>query len=147
MYSMEFKLFGLTFRLEVVVICVIVGWMLCAHLLCSCAKVSLKEGMQLLGAPVSWEMEKHVPGSWTSKANKYANGMGYQENSKRYQAYTGTQVPLPPDQMLFFADNEFKPECCPTTYSNGSGCACPSSEQVKYLNERGGNRSMAPSDF
>ena len=65
--------------------------------------------------------------------------MGYQSNAKRYQAYTGTPVPLPKGEMLFFADNLFKPECCPNTYSNGSGCACMTTKQYNYLITRGGN--------
>ena len=51
-------------------------------------------------------------------------------------------------QLNFFADNQFKPECCvSSTYSSGTGCACLSSEQVNYLNQRGGNRTIAPTEF
>ena len=38
-------------------------------------------------------------------------------------------------------DAKFKPECCPSPYSASTGCACMSSEQIAYLNSRGGNRS------
>ena len=148
MYSMEYKLFGLNFRLEVVVICLVVGLILGAHLFCSCTTVNLKEGMQMLGsAPTDWSMGTGVSGSWTNKAEQYAKDMGYQDNLKKYQSYVGTPVPLPPGQLFMFADNKFKPECCPTTYTSSTGCSCISEEQVKYINERGGNRTIAPSEF
>jgi len=47
--------------------------------------------------------------------------------------------PLPPDEMLMFSNTPFKPECCPNTYSNGSGCACMTGQQYNYLILRGGN--------
>lgn len=40
---------------------------------------------------------------------------------------------------LLFKDTAFKPECCPNTYSNSMGCACMSTTQYNYLNNRGGN--------
>ena len=40
---------------------------------------------------------------------------------------------------LLFKDTAFKPECCPNTYSNSMGCACMTTQQYNYLNNRGGN--------
>jgi len=48
-------------------------------------------------------------------------------------------VPLPEGQMLMFANTDFKPECCPNTYSNSMGCACMTVPQYNYLIDRGGN--------
>jgi hypothetical protein len=48
-------------------------------------------------------------------------------------------VPLPEGEMLMFANTPFKPECCPNTYSNSSGCACMTTKQYNYLIERGAN--------
>lgn len=46
-------------------------------------------------------------------------------------------LPLPEGEMLMFANTPFRPECCPNTYSNSSGCACMTSEQVNFLKLRG----------
>ena len=46
-------------------------------------------------------------------------------------------LPLPEGEMLMFADTPFRPECCPNTYSNSSGCACMTSDQVNFLKLRG----------
>ena len=48
-------------------------------------------------------------------------------------------VPLPEGELLMFANTEFKPSCCPNTYTNGSGCACMTTKQLNYLTSRGGN--------
>ena len=48
-------------------------------------------------------------------------------------------IPLPEGELLLFANTPFKPECCPNTYSNSTGCACMTTGQYNYLVERGGN--------
>ena len=54
----------------------------------------------------------------------------------------GGKVPLPEGELVFFDKTKFSPECCPSPYSNSEGCVCASPEQMKYLNERGGNRTL-----
>lgn len=49
---MEVKLLGLTFRVEVVVLCILLGWILGAHLFCSCVKVTPYEGFQMIKSSV-----------------------------------------------------------------------------------------------
>jgi hypothetical protein len=82
-----------------------------------------------------------VASSWINKASIYSKNLGYQDATKKSNAYSGTQVPLPEGELFFFQNNQFKPECCPSPYSASTGCACMSSEQVAYLNSRGGNRT------
>ncbi len=48
-------------------------------------------------------------------------------------------IPLPEGELDFFATTEFKPECCPNSYSNSTGCACMTMPQYRYLQERGSN--------
>ena len=53
----------------------------------------------------------------------------------------------PINPAKFFFDNiEFKPDCCPSTYSSSQGCACLCPQQINYLNSRGGNRTC-PTQF
>jgi len=144
---MEMKLFGIQCRVEVIIICLIVGGILGAHLLCSCSKIGLVEGMAMMGAPLEWQMGAGQAMNWQNKANQYANDMGYSEQRSKYSQYSGTPVPLPEGQLFMFADNKFKPECCPSTYTSSTGCACITQEQVDYINQRGGNRTMAPAEY
>lgn len=49
---MEVKLLGLTFRVEVVVLCILLGWILGAHLFCSCVRITPYEGFQMIKSSV-----------------------------------------------------------------------------------------------
>ena len=82
------------------------------------------------------------PGSWAQKAAGYASDMGYNTVLSSHANYKGTDVPLQ-GTLSFFKDNAFKPECCPSTYTSSTGCACTSVAQLNYLNQRGGNRTLA----
>ena len=112
---------------------------------------SSRQGMTNMdnAAPLGWDMGQGMSGqSWSSRAEQFAASMGYTDTTKSFQENKGTPVPLAEGQLNFFADNQFKPECCvSSTYSSGTGCACLSSEQVNYLNQRGGNRTIAPTEF
>lgn len=199
---MEIRVFGMTLRLEVLIIALLLGMVLGGHLLCSCAKVPISEAFGQLteglendkppaavaesalpaaGAESALPAEGAAPapatpqtitvapankkkndatekfsdyseyraedsnadvtGSWISKASKYSSDLGYHATSGKANTYVGTAVPLPDGELFFFQNNQFKPECCPNPYSSSTGCACMSTEQIKYLNTRGGNRT------
>jgi hypothetical protein len=211
---MEIRVFGMTLRLEVIIIAILLGMVLGGHLLCSCAKVPISEAFSetaegdvvndvtagsgadaaMAGAmaptpdpanavdvaavlemdgnagevpgPVpappkkaatatnqhaepfsdysqyrDGENNSDVTDSWISKAGKYSSDLGYQPTSCKSNTYVGTAVPLPDGELFFFQNNQFKPECCPGPYSSSTGCACMSTEQINYLNTRGGNRT------
>jgi hypothetical protein len=136
---MEMKLLGIKFRPMVVALCLIVGIMIGSFVLCSCAKVSLKEvkeSFQTMGAPTRYNMSVGVPGSYGARK--------LQSIAPHLDVNQGPKLPLPPGELFFFADNNFKPECCVPPFSSVSsadGCACVTKEQVDYINARGGNRS------
>jgi hypothetical protein len=144
---MELKIFGYQLRVELIIIGLLVWALLSGHLLCSCSKISAQEGMAVMGAALDWTMGSDISTSWTTRADAYAKSMGYSTTQSKWSQYKGTPVPLPEGEMYMFADNEFKPECCPSTYSSSTGCACITQEQVNYINQRGGNRTMAPAEF
>jgi len=76
--------------------------------------------------------------TWVADAKEYNSIV-----STKRSDYKGTAVPLSDENMFYFKDNQFKPECCPATYSTSTGCACMSTDQKNYLNERGGNRTFS----
>ena len=51
------------------------------------------------------------------------------------------------DNLFIFKDNECKPECCGSSFSCGGGCVCTTSDQRKYINQRGGNRTVPDDGF
>jgi hypothetical protein len=143
---MEVKIFGKSCRLEIIIISIVVGIILGVNLFCSC-RTNTMESMENMGSSLDDNMGDGVMNSWINKADDYAKSMGNTETQKKWAQYQGTPVPLPEGQLYMFADNEFKPECCPSTYSSSTGCACITTEQVNYINERGGNRTIAPAEY
>lgn len=143
---MKIKIFGLTCRVELLVISVILGAFVGAHLLCSCAKVdNIKVGLKKAkegftsGAPLNYKMGNGVYGSWETR--KQGEGGSPKWRSKFHDSYKGTKVPLPEGQLFFWADNTYAPECCGSSVSGSDGCLCATKEQIDYINQRGGNRT------
>ena len=139
---MEITILGSKVRVFIVLLCVIVGWFIGANMFCTCAGGGLMEGFQagseLAGAVLDYRMSTGNKSSWELQTN---NNTTYNDWYKSLETNTGGPVPLPEGEMLIFDQNKFDPSCCPSAYSNSMGCVCPSSEQMQYLNERGGNRT------
>ena len=134
-------------------------------------KEGFQAGIVGLGSALDYKIGKGVKGSWENKdvqanapvfirpdsslitqADTMTNTLApatipseINDNANIYsnlEKNEGGPVPLPEEELLFFNRNKFSPECCPSAYSNGDGCVCASPEQMKYLNERGGNRTL-----
>jgi hypothetical protein len=99
-----------------------------------------KEGMTTLGSDVNEIQNSDVAGMWVTKANTYASEFGYGIINNTGSAYTADE-PLKNGELVLFAKNKSKPECCPSPYSTSTGCVCMTPEQIHYLNTRGGNRT------
>ena len=110
---MQIKLFGMKARVELLVLIGLLGLYLGSTMLCSCMRY---EGMSNIGDCNTFS---------SLKGNK------------------GPGVPLPEGEMLIFKGDRSSPECCPATYSTSQGCLCITEDQMEYLNERGGNRTLA----
>tara|TARA_B100000963_G_scaffold361013_1_gene394375 strand:- start:782 stop:1267 length:486 start_codon:yes stop_codon:yes gene_type:complete len=158
---MNITILGLKCRVEIIVLCIVVGFVIASFTICSCAKVSpesckkvldeskdvITEGFRKISdiadaASLNYHMNADQNGSWSQKALGYAGDMGYNTVLASHANYKGTEVPLQ-DTKVFFKNNAFKPECCPSTYTSSTGCACTSVAQLNYLNQRGGNRTLA----
>ena len=99
-----------------------------------------KEGMTTLGSDVNEIQNSDVAGMWVTKANTYASEFGYGTINNTGSAHSA-EVPLNNGELVIFAKNKSKPECCPSPYSTSTGCVCITPEQINYLNTRGGNRT------
>ena len=95
-------------------------------------------------------MDMLVPGSFgTAPIGTYD---GLNMAAKLPPASQGFRARLPnepltgpqpgPDQMFYFANNQCKPECCGSTLSCDGGCVCTTPEQRRFINTRGGNRTV-----
>jgi hypothetical protein len=77
--------------------------------------------------------------SWNAPDMTVVPGKPLSPGVKQFLAREPQPVPLPEGEMFMFATTPFKPECCPNTYSNSSGCACMTGNQYNWLVQRGGN--------
>jgi hypothetical protein len=133
---MEIKFLGMTFRLEIILLAILLIYIMNAHTICSCSKVGLSEGFQMIkdaGSALNYKMDEGVP------LNKTPGALFMNKD------FQSTTIPLPDGKMDFFENTQFKPECCPGIFSNGSGCACLSKDQMNHLFQRGGNNTTSSS--
>jgi len=77
--------------------------------------------------------------TWASPTLTYSSAETADAGVKKIMDRAQQPIPLVKGEMDMFASTEFKPECCPNTYSNSSGCACMTTNQYDYLVDRGGN--------
>ena len=148
MYNMEVSIGSYKFRLEILILIVIVFWIMFGHVLCSCCLFNKKfEGF--VGANNSSngtqfgssKMQGYImnPSTWSMPSLNYSPGTTHSAGVKAIWNRPKQPIPLPKDELDMFATTEFKPECCPNAYSNSSGCACMTVKQYNYLHNRGGN--------
>jgi hypothetical protein len=141
---MEVKIFGQKLRVEIIILSMLVGAFIAMNMWCSCAGGFLEgfaAGTELVGAALNYSIGDGVPISWEAEdtQNITSNTNSIYEH---LDANKGSPVPLQEGELFMFSKNKFDSSCCPSTYSNSMGCACLSTEQAKYLNERGGNRTL-----
>ena len=128
-------------RIEVVVVSLIVGGLVALSLFCNVKREGYRNrGINnLMGSNLRYVMNQDVPGVPTTTVN-----MKPESCSKWFAPLAsntaGRNVPLGEDELAIFSNNKQSPLCCPSTYSGSDGCVCPTENQMKYLNARGGNR-------
>lgn len=155
---MEYKVLGVKFNVVNVIVCVALGFLICAMIGCDCVNIKkivkeknlvekVKEGFvsglsctqnninvasplaPLIGATPS--MDTAAP---LKKGDNKAPMVASVEGEKMF--------------YLNEHDVNYKPECCiKSPISNSMGCACLNDNQWNFLNQRGGNRTMAPTEF
>lgn len=94
------------------------------------------------GESSAFDLEENMPvntDSWSAQNLTIVPGEPLSKGVQEIKNRPKQPIPLPEGEMLLFANTEFKPECCPNTFSSSSGCACMTTGQYKYLTGRGGN--------
>jgi len=70
-------------------------------------------------------------------AHETADISGAKKNIDMEQAEA--DIALDEEKMFVFSNTKFLPECCPSAYSTGQGCACVSDRIKNHIGSRGGN--------
>jgi hypothetical protein len=146
-------------RLEYAIIIVFLIVVIVGHSMKSSSYSGLLEGFEPTGDKEDKEgdnLKPHIvsPSPVTEGFSNYKTNAGPQfaENNSDFThlpvsqwtsvVNVGSQnanQPSSSDSMDFFANTQFKPECCPNSYSGSEGCACMSNAQYNTLISRGGN--------
>ena len=90
-------------------------------------------------SPYSLNSEKINTNSWNSPNMVITPGQPVSPEVKAFLNRPKQPLPLPEGELDLFFNTQFKPECCPNTYSRSDGCACMTGDQYNYLILRGGN--------
>ena len=145
---MEISLLGMKLNVELLILIGVVYLILVGHAVCGCCHFSHNtEGFTgdntNYGESSSYSLSgAYAPintNSWNLPNLTVTPGQPLSKGVKEILDRKAQPVPLPEGELYMFANTEFKPECCPNTYSTGSGCACMTTGQYNYLITRGGN--------
>jgi hypothetical protein len=85
-------------------------------------------------------------GAYDNVVKKPAHGVSDWRGPAPNEPLLGPDVQLGDDNLFIFKNNQCKPECCPASFSCGSGCVCTTAKQREFISSRGGNRT-APADL
>lgn len=144
---MDISLLGIKLNVELLILIGVVYLILVGHTMCGCSSMGSTEGFagassnNGMSSPYSLTI-KTTPvdtNSWSLPNMTVTAGQPLSAGVKNVLNRPSQPIPLPDGEMLLFANTNFKPECCPNTYSNSSGCACMTTGQYNYLVTRGGN--------
>jgi len=144
MYNMDISILGYKVNLEILILIGVIYLIMVGHTVCSCC--SLSEGF--VGANTNGgnsalynvsNTESVNTSSWSAPNLTVTKGQPLSAGVQDILNRPKQPVPLPEGEMLLFANTQFKPECCPNTYSTSSGCACMTTDQYNYLALRGSN--------
>jgi len=166
MYNMDISVLGYKLNLEILILIGIIYLILVGHTFCGCCNMrGLREGLThqkkikshmgsktegFTGANTNYgesslysltNDNKVNTASWMAPNMSVVPGQPLSAGVKAILNRKPQPVPLPEGEMLLFANTPFKPECCPNSFSTGSGCACMTTEQYNYLTLRGGNNT------
>jgi len=144
---MNITLFGIKVNLEVLILICVVYLILFTHTICGCTNIPKAiEGLEnMMDSNNNNTKQKIIEGFNSSEENDVNNNKDSKEPAsynEDYSKYMTSQPALVSDDdelITMFKDTPFKPECCPSTYTSSSGCACLTPDQKKKLNNRGNN--------
>jgi hypothetical protein len=144
---MDIKIFGVNLNVELLILICVVYLIIVVNTLGSCLKCGVKESFTPantnFGESKLFSISNPAPpinaNKWNQPNMVVTPGQPLSKGAQDILNRPSQPLPLPDGEMLMFANTEFKPDCCPNTYSTGSGCACMTTDQFNYLTVRGGN--------
>ena len=148
---MEYKVLGVKFNVVNVVVCVALGFLICAMIGCDCINIKKmvkgKEGFVSGSSCTQNNINVASPLAPLIGATPSMDAAG---PIKKGDNKAPMVASVEGEKMFYLNEHDvdYKPECCmKSVYSNSMGCACLNNNQWNFLNQRGGNRTMAPTEY
>lgn len=138
----DISIFGYTFSLEILILIGIMYLIVVGHTVSGCCNHDkIAEGFNNM-------MKEGFSGASTNNTESSVFNLASDIPintaswfSPPAPSFVQRQLPLPEGEMDYFANVQFKPDCCPSSYSNSTGCACLGKPDEKFLMERAGNNT------
>jgi hypothetical protein len=106
-------------------------------------KKKKEEGFRNYSGSPAGAKTSYVPmGQFDGVKLETGNGVSEWRYTSPNEPLRGPEVELGPDSLFMFKNNQCKPECCGASFSCDGGCVCTTPKQRKFINERGGNRTV-----
>ena len=127
-------------RIFIVALCLILGMYIGVQTFYSCSTITVDEGFDMM-KDIANVVQKHAGKSEPTSEGLSAedslppNTQAEADHLKR--DYKSTPMPMADGKLDFFGETTFSPNCCPSTYTSSSGCACLSKDQMTHLKTRG----------
>lgn len=141
---MEITILGHKLRVEIILLCMIIGAFIALNVWCSCSG-GVKEGFhsaaRIGGAAIDYAMGDGVKGSWDVHDGSVSDSSAWYKHLESNKV--GMVPPLPEGQLDMLNGTPSSADCCPSTYTTSTGCICETPEQARYLASRGGNRTFS----
>lgn len=143
---MTIEILGMKFRVIYMVSIVLLMFFIFTNILtCTCKlnKYDIFSGVKKL---VSKQEEGMKVMSYNDSMPKYGDAVASHETPDISGAkkvfdieQAEADIALDENKMFVFSNTKFLPECCPSAYSTGQGCACISDRVKEHIGTRGGN--------
>lgn len=102
-----------------------------------------KEGFRSYSGSPAGAKSAYLPmGQFDGVKLETGNGVSEWRYTSPNEPLRGPEVEIGPDSLFMFKNNQCKPECCGASFSCDGGCVCTTPKQRKFINERGGNRTV-----
>lgn len=148
---MEYKVLGVKFNVVNVVVCVALGFLICAMIGCDCINIKkMVKGKEGFVSGSSCTQNNINVASPLAPLIGATPSMDAAAPFKKGDNKAPMVASVEGEKMFYLNEHDvdYKPECCmKSVYSNSMGCACLNDNQYKFLNQRGGNRTMPPTEF
>ena len=140
---MNISILGTSISVEILILIGVIYLIMIIHTVCSCTNMegftsaNTNDGQSSLYSLNNYKQVN--TSSWNNPNLTIVQGQPLSSGVQNILNRPQQPIPLPKGELSMFANTPFKPECCPNTYSNSSGCACMTVGQYDYLITRGGN--------